>query len=642
MSDMNDFVIENGVLKKYKGKKQDVEIPSGVTCIGFQAFAWRDGLTSVTIPDSVTSIGNLAFVGCKSLTSVTIPDSVSSIGDSAFYNCSSLKSVMIGSGVVSIGKSAFYNCGSLMSLTIPDGVTSIGNSAFFGTGYFNNNSNWIDDVFYIGKSLIKVRSSISGNCEIRPGTTNIAEAAFEGCSNLTSVTIPDSVTSIGGLAFCRCFELSSVTIPDGVTSIGSYTFCSCISLKSVTIPNNVISIGASAFDWCASLTNVTIPASVISVGDGAFAACGKLQRVTISDGVKTIGKQCFERCSRLHFISIPASVQSISASAFSKTGIVSFEVSPSSKKYQAVSGMILSRDGKKLIAYPPKVDLNQLQIPETVEQIAAGAIDDRKGWLVIPKTVQGMAKKAFSKTDEWKAYVFIYNPAFVDSVPNPIFLGDLNDVIPKAKNKLVENFLHAVEYGRPEIEPYKAVYAEHIRNNPKSYLKWISKNENLFHFFVQEKLIPKNWGEKVLVALEKKNRPDLKAELLAYQQENFPQKGKDPFSLSDDDPELKRRIQKDKRREEVKNQKGIKGIAFVATGDLARFGDYNEYTGAVDRSDLKRFIEARGGYLRSAVSSKTDYLICNEPDSDSKKMKKAKELGVTIIDEKTFLKMAEE
>ena len=61
----NDFVIENGVLVKYKGKhrdeRRDVVIPKGVTSIGYLAFSWCESLTSVTIPDSVTSIGERAF-----------------------------------------------------------------------------------------------------------------------------------------------------------------------------------------------------------------------------------------------------------------------------------------------------------------------------------------------------------------------------------------------------------------------------------------------------------------------------------------------------------------------------------------------------------------------------------------------------
>ena len=80
--------------------------------------------------------------------------------------------------------------------------------------------------------------------------TSIGSHAFENCSGLKSVTIPNSVTSIGNFAFKNCSGLKSVTIPNSVTAIGNYAFYGCSGLTSVTIPNSVTSIGKEAFAYC--------------------------------------------------------------------------------------------------------------------------------------------------------------------------------------------------------------------------------------------------------------------------------------------------------------------------------------------------------------------------------------------------------
>lgn len=112
---------------------------------------------------------------------------------------------------------------------------------------------------------------------------SIGDKAFDGCTNLVSVTIPDSVTSIGRRAFYGCTNLPSVELPDGVTSIGIGAFSDCINLTKVTMPNNVISIGDNAFTNCASLTSIIIPDSVTSIGWSAFYGCTNLQSVNIMD-----------------------------------------------------------------------------------------------------------------------------------------------------------------------------------------------------------------------------------------------------------------------------------------------------------------------------------------------------------------------
>lgn len=111
--------------------------------------------------------------------------------------------------------------------------------------------------------------------------TSISNSLFNGCSSLTSVTIPEIVTSIGTSAFQSCSGLTSVTIPNSVTEIGIGAFNDCIGLTSVTIPNSVTSIGGSAFIFCRGLTSVTIPNSVTSIGMYAFSYCSGLISVTI-------------------------------------------------------------------------------------------------------------------------------------------------------------------------------------------------------------------------------------------------------------------------------------------------------------------------------------------------------------------------
>lgn len=129
------------------------------------------------------------------------------------------------------------------------------------------------------------------------GATKIGGYAFDNCSSLTNITIPDGVTSIGTYAFYGCRSLTSITIPDSVTSIGEYVFNNCNSLTSITIPNSVTSIGHVAFAGCNSLTNITIPDSVTSIAFNTFAGCSSLMSITIPNSVMSIASSAFANCS---------------------------------------------------------------------------------------------------------------------------------------------------------------------------------------------------------------------------------------------------------------------------------------------------------------------------------------------------------
>lgn len=133
--------------------------------------------------------------------------------------------------------------------------------------------------------------------------TSIAPRAFFGCSDLTSVTIPNSVTNIGVSAFWQCKSLESVTLPNSLTSIEDGTFWGCDGLTSITIPESVTSIGAMAFCSCENLTSITIPESVTSIGGMAFTGCG-LTSITIPNSVTSVEEAPFAGCNNLTSISV--------------------------------------------------------------------------------------------------------------------------------------------------------------------------------------------------------------------------------------------------------------------------------------------------------------------------------------------------
>ena len=194
-----------------------------------------ENVKAIVLGSKVESIGDYAFDNCRNLTSITFSDSLTSIGAYAFYYCKNLTTVTIPNGVTNIGNSAFSGCTKLTSISIPDSVTSIGYSAFYDTVYYNNEANWTNGVLYIGKCLIKAKSSISGAYTIKSGTRCIAGDAFDYCDELTSITIPNSVITIGNSAFSNCDSLKTVTMGNSVTKIGSYAFCDCGGYYSVKI-----------------------------------------------------------------------------------------------------------------------------------------------------------------------------------------------------------------------------------------------------------------------------------------------------------------------------------------------------------------------------------------------------------------------
>ena len=246
------------------------------------------------------------------------------------------------------------------------------------------------------------------------GITDISNA-FQGCTNLWEITLPDNLSTIGDAAFANCKSLNSIILPENIVSIGDSSFISC-PLSNITIPINTKKVGASAFRNCSKLGQIKILGNIETIDEHAFENCFSLQGIELPQSITTIGisafKNCtslqsvifaercnltkiagdlsnsqtylqngvFYNCTSLTSITIPANVEIIEATAFMNCKALSTLLFEPNSKLQIIGGNIHAealKDGYgKLDAYGAFTNctlLTSIQIPISVIEIECAA-----------------------------------------------------------------------------------------------------------------------------------------------------------------------------------------------------------------------------------------------------------------------------
>jgi len=281
--------------------------------------------------------------------------------------------------------------------------------------------------------------------------TSIGAYAFNGCSKLTKIRIPNSVTRIGEFAFSNCSSLpvedniryadtylveavdktlSTCAVKEGTKWIGDMAFMNCHSLKWVSIPNSMTSIGSGAFYGCDSLTSIRIPNSVTRIGVRAFYGCSSfrvddnlryadtylveavdktLSTYTISVRTKWIGDEAFLGCDSLQAITIPKSVIQIGVQAFNScSSLRSINVDAANTHYVSVDSVLFNYAKDTLIQYPIGHSRTVYAVPNSVIRIGEYAFSGCHSLrsITVPNSVTNIGERAFSNCSSLRSVRF--------------------------------------------------------------------------------------------------------------------------------------------------------------------------------------------------------------------------------------------
>lgn len=313
-----------------------------------------------------------------------------------------------------IGERMFTSRG-LQTILLPKSVTSIDDRAFSSCHSLNKVVIYENSVKTIGMAAFEYCSSLA-DIVLPEGVTTIARSAFWGCSSLSRIDLPEGVTTIGHSAFYGCEKLSSVKLPNSLTTIEGFAFSGCNGL-TITIPDNVESMSMLTFSDCTGL-DITIPGRFLTKIENPIGSNCKDVRVTIAEGTTVIEEYAFQKRPGIVSVTIPESVTSIGHAAFWQCSGLTDIIIPSSvteigddafSKCTNLTNVTLP-DGLTFIGegvFRGCTNLKNIIIPNKVTSIEERTFYECKGLVsvVIPNSVKSIEYEAFNGCSALKSIV---------------------------------------------------------------------------------------------------------------------------------------------------------------------------------------------------------------------------------------------
>ena len=204
-------------------------------------------------------------------------------------------------------------------------------------------------------------------------------------------------------------SVKKVVVESGVTSLSSCLFDGCTNLTGVSLAGTVKSLDGSTFRYCTSLTEIDLSNGIESIGPSSFCGCSNLKNVKLGDSVVTIGADAFERCDSLTSIYIPKNVKNIPESPFSECpNFTTVTVATDNPYFITVNGVLFNKDKTRLICCPSKRSVGNYVIPSSVTSLAEAAFSYCGGLtdVTIPDGVTTIPDWAFHHCNALKSVTF--------------------------------------------------------------------------------------------------------------------------------------------------------------------------------------------------------------------------------------------